>query len=163
MRVEALPGATAAGDAHGLERWLDPVSFDTVFWVAPPGTTAGLEISGKGADAAELQWSTRCAQIPATRAVVLIDGPGNEDPTADFGTAHSAAEEVAAFVSDASADEVGPIEVLVFRPDTHHAPWPEPTPTADGAEFRFRHRGGADVRVALTLPGSTPTTTPGEA
>jgi hypothetical protein len=132
------------------------VSFDTVFWVAPPGTTAVLEVTGQGSDAAELQWSTRCAEIPSTRAVVLVDGPGHEDPSVDFGTAHSVAEAVAEFVTDRAGVEAGPIEVLVFRPDTDHAPWPDPTPATGGASFRFRHRGGADVHVALTLPAPTP-------
>lgn len=152
MREERLPGATADGEAHGLERWFDPVSFDTVFWVAPPGATAVLDIVGGGADTAELQWSARCAEVPSTRAVVLIDGPGNEDQSVDFGTAHSVAEEVAAFLTERTGVEVGSIEVLVFRPDTDAAAWPEPTAGPDGTGFRFPHRGGADVRLTLTVP-----------
>ncbi|MFN3602177.1 MAG: hypothetical protein ACK4UY_12410 [Dietzia sp.] len=135
------------------------MSFDTVFWVAPPGATAVVDVTGDGADTAELQWSTRCAEVPSTRAVVLIDGPGNEDSSVDFGTAHSVAEKVAEFVTDRTGVEAGPIEVLVFRPD--HAAWPEPAPVNGGASFRFRHRGGADVHVALTLPALTlPASTP---
>lgn len=128
------------------------MSFGTVFWVAPTGTTAVLDVTGEVVDAAELQWSSRCAAAPPTRAVVFVDGPGNDDPSVNFGTAHSVAEEVAVFVTDRSEEEVGSIEVLVFRPDTDHSRWPEPGPTADGVEFRFRHRGGADVHLLLTLP-----------
>lgn len=168
MIQEPLPGATAAGHAHGLEQWFDPVSFDTVFWVAPVGATAVLDVVGNAADAPELQWSTQCARVPATRAVVLLDGPGNEDPSVNFGTAHNVAELVAEFVTARSGVEVGPIEVLVFRPDTGAAPWPQPTAAPGGAEFRFPHRGGSEVHLTLTLPAPTPPalntpTTPGEA
>ncbi|TCJ77642.1 UNVERIFIED_ORG: hypothetical protein EDC92_109168 [Dietzia maris] len=158
MSDDPLPGAAAAGDAHGLELWRDPDETHAVFWVAPAGSTAVLHVDGDGADAAELRWSTLSAEIPSTRAVVLVDGPGVGDPGEDFTAAHEVAENVARFVSTRSGVEAGPIEVLVFRPDTDHAPWPEPAPTAHGVEFRFRHRGGADVRLALTIPDQ-----PGEA
>ena len=153
------------GLAHGLEAWSDPVENDTVFWVAPAGATSVLEVRGEGADAPELRWSVLSAEVPAIRAVVLLDGPGSGDPAEDFTFTHSVAEDVARFVGARSGAEVGPIEVLVFRPDTDHAPWPQPTATADGAGFRFRHRGGADVRLTLTIPDSPATThdQPGEA
>lgn len=152
MTAKTLLGATSGGPAHGLELWFDHVENDAVFWVAPTGTTAVLEVIGNGADSVELQWSTLSAAVPSTRAVVLLDGPGFDDPGADFTWAHSAAEDVARFVSERSGIEAGPIEILVFRPDTQHAPWPEPGTVADGAEFRFRHRGGADVHLTLTIP-----------
>lgn len=175
-----LPGAASGGHLHGLDSWLEALEYDMVFWTAPPGTTAVLEVGGAGvgadagagvgadADAAELQWSTRCAELPSTRAVVLLDGPGFEDVRHDFETAHEAAETVAGFVSEHSAADAGPIEVLVFRPDTAAGTdgpgtavsvWPQPTGTTDGAEFRFRHRGGADVRLRLSIPQITSTPT----
>lgn len=168
MSEEPLPGATSGGHAHGLELWFDQAEIDALFWVAPTGTTAVLEVTGDGADSVELQWSTLSSAVPSTRAVVLLDGPGFDDPGADFTWAHSAAEDVARFVTAHSGVEAGPIEVLVFRPDPGRAPWPEPAATPDGAEFSFPHRGGADVRLALTLPAPTlsaPTlpTPPGEA
>ena len=146
-----LPGSVPDGHEHGLERWAEHVAPASVCWLAPAGTTATLEVAGEGADAAQLQWSTRCAQVPSTRAVVLAAGPGSGDQAAEFTSAHLAAENVAEFVTAHSGVEAGPIEVLVFRPDADSA-WPEPTPTPDGAEFRFRHRGGADVHLTLTLP-----------
>ncbi len=158
MTADALAGATSGGRVHGLEMWWDPEGAHAMFWVAPAGSTSILHVHGDGADAVELRWSTLSAEIPSTRAVVLLDGPGVGDPGADFTAAHEVAENVARFVSTRSGVEAGPIEVLVFRPDTDHAQWPEPAPTADGAEFRFRHRGGADVRLALTIPDQ-----PGEA
>lgn len=158
MTVETLPGARSGGHAHGLELWFDQAEIDAVFWVAPTGTTAVLEVTGDAADSVELQWSTLSAAVPSTRAVILLDGPGLDDPGADFTWAHSAAEDVARFVTAGSGVETGPIEVLVFRPDTTHSSWPEPGPVAEGAEFRFRHRGGADVHLTLTIPDQ-----PGEA
>lgn len=152
MSAEPLPGATSGGHTHGLERWWDPDETHAMFWVAPAGTTAVLRVDGNGTDAVELQWSTLSAEVPSTRAVVLLDGPGFGDPGEDFTFAHGVAEDVARFVSDRSGVEAGPIEVLVFRPDPDAAPWPEPTATPDGAEFRFPHRGGADVRLTLTVP-----------
>ena len=161
MIEEPLPGATSGGHAHGLEMWWDPVENDAMFWVAPAGTTATLDVQG-GGDAVELQWSTLSAEVPSIRAVVLLDGPGFGDPGEDFIVVHSVAEDTARFITLRSGVDAGAIEVLVFRPDADHAPWPEPTPTSGGAEFQFRHRGGADVHVTLTLPTSTLTTTAGE-
>ena len=156
-----LPGAIAGEHFHGLESWFEALEFDMVFWVAPPATTAVLEVEGDGMGAAELQWSTRCAELPSTRAVVLLDGPGFDGVGENFETAHEAAEQVARFVTEHSGEETGPIEVLVFRPDTSvgtTAPgsavsiWPQPVQTTDGAEFRFRHHGGARIRLTLTIP-----------
>ncbi len=159
-----LPGASFDAHLHGLDCWYETVGFHMVFWVAPPGTTAVLQIDGDGADAAELRWSARCAEWPSTRAVVLLDGPGFEGVGADFETAHRAAEEVAEFVTERSGEEAGAIEVLVFRPDTPDTTGgtrvpgtaastrPQPTETTDGAEFRFRHRGGARIHLTLTIP-----------
>ncbi|MDV8001719.1 hypothetical protein [Rhodococcus sp. IEGM 1408] len=158
MSAEPLPGATSGGHAHGLDMWWDPDETHAMFWVAPAGATAVLDVvgNGDGTDAVELQWSTLSAAVPSTRAVVLLDGPGFGDPGEDFTFAHSVAEDVARFVTARSGVEAGPIEVLVFRPDTDSAPWPEPTDTPGGAEFRFPHRGGADVHLNLTLPAPTP-------
>lgn len=171
-----LQAATFSARAHGLDAWCDASEFEMVFWTAPPGTTAVLEVSGGDVGAAELQWSTRCAELPSTRAVVLLEGPGFDGLDANFETAHWAAEAVAGFVTERSGAEAGPIEVLVFRPDTTDgtetpdgtdnpdrsdttekaaSTWPQPTETPDGAEFRFRHRGGADVRLHLTIPQIT--------
>lgn len=152
MSVGALSGAVSGGRAHGLESWSDPVGNGGLFWVAPPGTTSVLEVHGEGADAAELRWSILSAEVPAIRAVVLLDGPGSGDPGEDFTITHSVAEDVARFVGARSGTEVGPIEVLVFRPDTDRSPWPEPARTTDGVEFAFRHRGGAEVRLTVTVP-----------
>ncbi|NLD86242.1 MAG: hypothetical protein GX636_10090, partial [Actinomycetales bacterium] len=80
-----------------------------------------------------------------------LDGPGFGDTTTDFEYAHGVAEDVAGLLSEQGA-EVGPIEVLVFRPDTESAPWPGPTATSAGAELRFLHRGGAHVHLTLTVP-----------
>ncbi|WP_314038714.1 hypothetical protein [Dietzia sp. CH92] len=158
MSDAPAPGATPAGHAHGLERWTGASETDAVIWTAPAGSVAALDVSGDGADAVELQWSVRSAQVPSTRAVVLLEGPGAGDAGADFVRAHTAAEDFAGLMSSRTGVEVGPIEVLVFRPDSGDGPWPEPSPTADGAEFRFRHRGGADIRLTLTIPHQ-----PGEA
>ncbi|UVE95151.1 hypothetical protein [Dietzia sp. B32] len=158
MSAETLSGATPMGHAHGLEAWSDPVEKNAVFWVTPAGATAVLEVDGDEADAAELRWSVLSAEVPSIRAVVLLDGPGSGGPGEDFTFTHEVAEDVARFVSARSDAEAGPIEVLVFRPDTDQSPWPEPARTADGVEFRFHHRGGADVRLTLTLPDQ-----PGEA
>lgn len=152
MSAGILSGAVSGGRTHGLESWSDPVRNDAVFWVAPAGATAVLEVEGEGTDATELRWSTLSAEVPSIRAVVLLDGPGAGVPGEDFTFTHSVAEDVARIVGSRSGSEVGPIEVLVFRPDTDHTPWPEPAPTADGVEFRFRHRGGAGVRLTLTVP-----------
>ena len=158
MTADALAGATSRGRVHGLEMWWAPEGTHAMFWVAPAGSTGILNVHGDGADAVELRWSTLSAEIPSTRAVVLLDGPGVGDPGADFTAAHEVAENVARFVGARSGTEAGPIEVLVFRPETDDAPWPGPALTAHGVEFRFRHRGGADVRLALTIPDQ-----PGEA
>ncbi|GAA1709191.1 hypothetical protein [Dietzia cercidiphylli] len=158
MSAGILSGAVSGGRTHGLESWSDPVRNDAVVWAAPAGATSVLEVDGEGADAAELRWSTLSAEVPSIRGVVLLDGPGAGEPGEDFTFTHCVAEDVARFVSARSGAEVGPIEVLVFRPDTDHEPWPEPAPTAEGVEFRFRHRGGADVRLTLTVPDQ-----PGEA
>lgn len=198
-----LPGATFGGHRHGLDSWFESLEYGMVFWTAPPGTTAVLEVAGAGVDAdvdgdvdaAELQWSTRCAELPSTRAVVLLDGPGFEDVRRGFETAHEAAEAVAGFVTGHSGADAGPIEVLVFRPDAADATgamdtaaaadatgardtaaaaastgatdtsgsaasmWPQPIETSEGAEFRFRHRGGAVVRLRLAIPQITSTPT----
>lgn len=183
-----LPGATFGGHRHGLDSWFESLEYGMVFWTAPPGTTAVLEVAGAGVDAdvdgdvdaAELQWSTRCAELPSTRAVVLLDGPGLEDVRRGFETAHEAAEAVAGFVTGHSGADAGPIEVLVFRPDATGAMdtaaaaastgatdtsgsaasmWPQPIETSEGAEFRFRHRGGAVVRLRLAIPQITSTPT----
>ena len=152
--MSALPTVGGLVEVDELETVIDGLVCG-----APAGTTARLDLDGDAETAPELLWSARCAEIPATRAVVLLDGPGSGDVTADFEHAHRAAEEVAGRLS-AGADAVGPIEVLVFRPrpGDDGAVWPRPTPTADGARFRFRHRGGATVHLALTIP-----TTPGGA
>jgi len=165
VSADTLSGATPVGYAHGLEGWSDPAGNDAVFWVAPAGTTCVLEVRGEGAGAPELRWSILSAEVPSIRAVVLLKGPGAGDPGEDFTFTHTIAEDVARFVGARSGVEVGPIEVLVFRPDADHAPWPEPARTADGVEFRLRHRGGAEVRLTLTLPDSPATTPdqPGEA
>lgn len=147
--IQGVSGLVAVDDLEGV--------LDGLVWIAPAGTTARLEFDGNAESASELLWSARCAEIPATRSVVLLDGPGFGDVSADFETAHGAAEEVAELLST-GVDEVGPIDVIVLRPDTDRAGWPQPTPTADGAEFRFPHRGGADVHLTLTIP-----TTPGGA
>lgn len=152
MTADTLTGAEFGGRTHGLERFWDPADTHAMFWVAPTGTTAALEITGGGADAVELRWSTLSAEVPSTRAVVLLDGPGSGDPGEDFTAAHIVAEDVARFVGERSGIEAGPVEILVFRPDPEHTPWPEPARTAGGAEFRFRHRGGADVHLTLTIP-----------
>ena len=149
MSVFAEVGGLAAVDD------LDAV-LDGLVWVAPAGTTARLEVGGHAESAPELLWSARCAEIPATRSVVLLDGTGFGDVSTDFEFAHTAAEEVAELLST-EGDEVGPIEVLVLCPDTDRAEWPQPARAVDGVEFRFRHRGGADVHLILTLP-----TTPGD-
>lgn len=166
-----LAALVREGRESGLERWADPSGSVGGCWIAPPGTTATLSVAGGNAEVAELQWSARCAQLPGTRAVVLLAGPGSDDPAADFTAAHLVAEEVAEFVTTSSGVEAGPIEVLILRPDTDHppgSPMPGPTATPGGAEFQFPHRGGADVRLTLTLP--TPpvpeqprSTPPGEA
>lgn len=156
--------ATFSARAHGLDSWRDAAELGMVFWTAPPGTGAVLEVSGGDVSAAELQWSTRCAELPSTRAVVFLEGPGFNGVDANFETAHRAAEAVAGFVTEDSGTEAGPIEVLVFRPRGSDAPesaeraantWPQPTGTPDGAEFCFRHSGGADVRLHLTIPQIT--------
>ncbi|TCW19438.1 hypothetical protein [Dietzia cinnamea] len=155
-------GAVPGEDLHGLvrRRYIDDPG--SVSWWAPAGTAARLDIAAPGVSeaalAGELQWSARCAQVPATRAVVLIGDAGAGDTATDFTAAHLVAESVAESLAAATATQVGPIEVLVFRPDIEHSPLPEPVPTADGVEFRFRHRGGADVHLALTIPDQ-----PGEA
>ena len=156
-----LPGVLPAGREHGLEMWVGGDGSGTVCWIAPPGTTATVALSGGDRDAAELQWSARCAQVPATRAVVLLGGPAGEDPGAAFTAVHLVAEAVAEHVSAHSRVEAGPIEVLIFRAEATEGPEPfasRPTPTPEGAEFRFRHLGGADVHLTLTIP-----TPPGEA
>ncbi|MBB1029443.1 hypothetical protein G6027_00760 [Dietzia sp. SLG310A2-38A2] len=158
MSADTLSGARSDGRIHGLERWSDPAENTVVFWVAPAGSTSVLEVDGDGTDAVEVQWSTLSAEVPSIRAVVLLDGPGVGVPGEDFTFTHRVAEDVARFVSTRSGAEAGPIEVLVFRPETDQAPWPEPSRTADGVEFRFRHRGGADIRLTLTVPDQ-----PGEA
>ncbi|MEH6819795.1 MAG: hypothetical protein V7706_07610 [Dietzia psychralcaliphila] len=159
LRVDGpLPGAESSGERYGLQGWTDPVELGAAFWVAPPGSSATLRVTGGGNDAAELQWSVRCAEVPATRAVVFLDGPGFEDAAEDFTFTHRVAEDVAAFATARSETAAGPIEVLVFRPDTGTTPWPEPSTTPGGVEFHFPHRGGADVHLVLTLP-----TPPGEA
>ena len=79
-----LAGATPGGREHGLERWWDPAENDAMFWLAPAGSTVILETNGEGADAVELRWSELSAQVPSVRAVVLLDGPGFDDPGADF-------------------------------------------------------------------------------
>lgn len=154
MSETPLLDATVGGRRFGLDSWLEQSQIDAVIWVAPAGTVASLDVSGDGVDAVELQWSTLSAQVPSTRAVVLLEGPGFTDPGADFVWAHSAAEDVARFVGARSGVEAGPVEVLVFRPDTECAPWPEPTGTDAGAEFRFRHRGGAEIHLTLTIPST---------
>ncbi|MCD2264261.1 hypothetical protein K3888_16320 [Dietzia aurantiaca] len=152
MSAEVLPGATLVGHDHGLELWTDPARNIAGFWLAPPGATAALDVSGGGADAVELQWSALSAQVPSTRAVVLLDGPGSCDTGADFTFVHGVAEDVAGFVGVRTGVEAGPVEVLAFRPDTELGPWPEPTVTEAGAAFRFRHRGGAQIHLTLTIP-----------
>lgn len=152
MSAEVLPGATVVGHDHGLELWTDPVRNIAGFWLAPSGATAALDVSGGGADAVELQWSALSAQVPSTRAVVLLDGPVSDDPTANFTFAHGVAEDVAGFVGVRTGVEAGPVEVLVFRPDTELGPWPEPAVSEAGAAFRFRHRGGAQIHLTLTIP-----------
>ena len=100
-------GVLTSFDAHlhGLDCWYETVGFHMVFWVAPPGTTAVLQIDGDGADAAELRWSARCAEWPSTRAVALLDGPGSDGVVENFETAHRAAEEVARFVAPSNDDD----------------------------------------------------------
>ncbi|HHX84436.1 MAG TPA: hypothetical protein GX694_03735 [Actinomycetales bacterium] len=120
-------------------------------WCAPSGTTARLEVDGDPESAPDLLWSARCAEIPATRAVVLLAGEGFDDVSAGFEHAHRAAEAAADLLTTEVA-AVGPVEVLVFRPDAEAGPWPEPAATDTGAEFRFRHRGGATVHLTLTIP-----------
>ncbi len=168
-----LPGASFDAHLHGLDCWHEGAAFHMAFWVAPPGTAAVLRVEGDGADAAELRWSTRCAEWPSTRAVALLDGPGSDGVVENFETAHRAAEEVARFVAERSGEDVGAIEVLVFRPDTTQTSHttetadaadgtpvpgratstrPRPAETTDGAEFRFRHCGGARIHLTLTIP-----------
>lgn len=147
-----LPAVGGLSLVEGMEGIIDGL-----VWFAPPGTTARLRIDGDAESAPELQWSSRCAQLPATRAVILLDGQGFGDPTDDFEFAHGIAEDIAGLLSE-EGPECGPIDVLVFRPDSDTEPWPRPRPTDDGAEFRLLHRGGAGVHLTLTIPDQ-----PGEA
>lgn len=158
MSHGVLSGVTPEGREHGLERYAHPAGGVATFWLAPEGSTATVEIDGNGSadDVVELQWSELSAQVPSVRAIVMLDGPGSDDPASDFTTVHEVAEDVARFATDRSGTEVGPIDVLVFRPeaapDAEPASPPGPVPTAHGAEYRFRHRGGTRVHVILTLP-----------
>lgn len=147
--MKSLPGVGGLSLVEGMEGIIDGL-----VWFTPPGTTARLQIDGDAESAPELLWSSRCAQVPATRAVILLDGQGFGDPTHDFEFAHGVAEDIAGLLSE-EGPECGPIDVLVFRPDTDTEPWPRPGSTAEGAEFRFRHRGGADVHLTLTIPDQT--------
>lgn len=154
-----LPDVVHYGHHHGLEHWVDPAESVAQCWIAPAGSTGTIAVTGGDPEAGELQWSARCALVPATRAVVLLGGRGSDAPAADFTAAHLVAENVAEFISADSGVEAGPIETLVFRLDPGESRWPEPTSTRGGVvEWHFRHRGGAAVHVTLTLP-----TPPGEA
>lgn len=154
-----LSGATRVASLRGLESWRDSAEFGMTFWTAPPGTSALLDLSGPGADAPELQWSARCAELPTTRAVAFLSGPGFDGVSANFETAHRAAEAIAEFVIALTGEEAGAIEVLVFRPESAELSGPpfesaptESVETGVGVDFQFTHRGGARVVLHLHVP-----------
>jgi len=123
--------------------------------VLPPGTLGELDCTGDPDSAPELLWSLRAARLPATRALVWLDGEGPRDVAEGFTLVHRVAESVAAHLS-APGEEVGPIEVLVFRPAAPGRPSLPATGPAP-AEVGFDHHGGARLRLRL----HTTTTTPG--
>ena len=124
MSHGVLSGVTPEGREHGLERYAHPAGGVATFWLAPEGSTATVEIDGNGSadDVVELQWSELSAQVPSVRAIVMLDGPGSDDPASDFTTVHEVAEDVAV------DDDVA--EVYVLAAEVLDAPSEsEPQPT----------------------------------
>ena len=140
-----------------------PAGVDARIWSAPAGTTGALHCdpdvavgADTGADvdlAPELLWSTRAAELPSTRAVVVLDGPADPDRVRGFESVHRIAERVATAL-DPAGETIGPIEILVFRPRPGCTPTPRPRRTADRSvvEFLVPHDGGVTATLTLTLP-----------
>ena len=132
-----------------------PAGLDARIWAAPAGTTGSLhcdvDADGEVELAPELLWSTRAAQLPSTRAVVLLGGPADPDRVRGFQSVHRIAEQVATAL-DPAGETIGPIEVLVFRPRPDRAPQPRVDPDSTVVELLVPHHDGVTATLTLTLP-----------
>ena len=142
---------TPEGDASGPTRL---PGLEASVWRLPAGTVGAFALDPADTDEdalpGELLWTRRAATVPATRAVVVLETVTEGGVGAEFEEAHRAAE-VAASALSTDDDEIGPVEVAVFRSGAGHAPAPESAP--GGAAVRTPVRG-ALATLEITPPSA---------